>query len=164
MGEFFKGWRRKVGLVTLFMACLFMVGWVRSETIRDEISLCPRQYCHLEFASQQGKLALHEYDADPSGPGYDTNELPLSWSTCKLEVWLTCSPRLDETLVWQWQCLGFAYGAGLTHLIGITAQVRTIPYWSIVIPLTAISAFLLLSKPRKPNPNKTTGPIPAKLD
>ena len=30
MHEFFKGWKRKVGLVTLVMAGAFTVSWVRS--------------------------------------------------------------------------------------------------------------------------------------
>ena len=33
MGEFFHGWRRKVGIVTLVIACVFMAGWVRSATV-----------------------------------------------------------------------------------------------------------------------------------
>ena len=35
MGFVFRGWRRKLGLVTLVMASLFMVGWVRSLTTTD---------------------------------------------------------------------------------------------------------------------------------
>ena len=35
-----------------------------------------------------------------------------------------------------------------------------IPYWSIVIPLTAISACLLLTKSRKSNQTKFTEPVP----
>ena len=30
MGDYFKPWRRKIGCVTLVLACLFMAGWVRS--------------------------------------------------------------------------------------------------------------------------------------
>ena len=36
MREFFKEWRRKVGLLTLLMACVFMAGWVRSHVIQDQ--------------------------------------------------------------------------------------------------------------------------------
>lgn len=35
MGEFFKGWRRKTGVLTLVMACLFAAVWVRSMYQRD---------------------------------------------------------------------------------------------------------------------------------
>ena len=30
MGEFFRGWKRKTGMLTLVLACVFMAGWVRS--------------------------------------------------------------------------------------------------------------------------------------
>ena len=30
MDEFFRGWRRKIGLVSLMMALSFMGGWIRS--------------------------------------------------------------------------------------------------------------------------------------
>jgi len=30
MGDVFKGWRRKVGIVTLGLACAFAAGWVQS--------------------------------------------------------------------------------------------------------------------------------------
>src|SRR4051794_19488286 len=39
MRDFFKGWRRKLGCVTLVMACVFMAGWVRSIGISDWITL-----------------------------------------------------------------------------------------------------------------------------
>jgi len=29
MGDFFRGWRRKSGIVTLVLACVFFVGWMR---------------------------------------------------------------------------------------------------------------------------------------
>lgn len=36
MGEsFFKPWRRKLGLLTLLMACVFAAGWVRSRFSED---------------------------------------------------------------------------------------------------------------------------------
>ncbi len=40
MGNLFHGWRRKIGLVTLFIAGLFMAAWVRSylPAAEDEIT------------------------------------------------------------------------------------------------------------------------------
>jgi hypothetical protein len=35
-----------------------------------------------------------------------------------------------------------------------------IPYWSITVPLTFISLWLLLTNPRKSPPKKMTGPVP----
>jgi len=37
MKEFFQGWRRKIGVVTLVMALVFMAGWVRSLVVEDEL-------------------------------------------------------------------------------------------------------------------------------
>ena len=39
MGDFFHGWRRKVGLLTLVMACVFTAGWIRADGICDEIHI-----------------------------------------------------------------------------------------------------------------------------
>lgn len=36
MWEFFRGWRRKVGVLTLMMTCIFAAGWVRSFFTIDE--------------------------------------------------------------------------------------------------------------------------------
>ena len=38
MGEFFSGWRRKIGVVTLVTACVLMAGWIRS--LRDGDVFC----------------------------------------------------------------------------------------------------------------------------
>src|SRR6478736_6446220 len=39
MGEYFKPLRRKIGVLTLAMACLFTAGWIRSQTICDGIAI-----------------------------------------------------------------------------------------------------------------------------
>ena len=43
---------------------------------------------------------------------------------------------------------------------GITPIFLRFPYYSIVLPMTATSAFLLLSKPRQSTPKKTPETIP----
>ena len=39
MAEFFQVRSRKIGVVTLLLACVFMAGWVRSQTIEDSFPL-----------------------------------------------------------------------------------------------------------------------------
>ena len=39
MGDYFKPWRRKIGVVTLMLACVFMGGWMRSIFFLDFISV-----------------------------------------------------------------------------------------------------------------------------
>ena len=41
MGEYFKPWRRKIGVVTLVMACVFAGAWVRSILVHDVIRIGP---------------------------------------------------------------------------------------------------------------------------
>ena len=102
MGKFFHGWRRKIGVVTLLMACMFAVGWV---------------------TSLSGRL--------PSERGV----------SIEIELW---ESRIDVVF----NQIEFVE-SDPHNLIG-TWEFRRIPipYWSIVIPLTLLSAFLLLSKPR----------------
>src|SRR5947208_128170 len=37
LGSYFKPLRKKIGVGTLVMACLFAMGWVRSLTVEDEV-------------------------------------------------------------------------------------------------------------------------------
>ena len=102
VGEFFKGWRRKAGLVTLAMACVLAVAWMRSYVIEDRIVLSTTPGASGQhapgaanmIASRQGKLWLYHWMA-----------------------------------------------AGLEEF--------AVPYWSLVLPLTLLSAWLILAKPRK---------------
>lgn len=55
---------------------------------------------------------------------------------------------LGEVL-FHWEWMGFAKGECSTMFV----RLWTVPYWSIVIPLTLLSAYLLLIKPPIPKPN-----------
>ena len=68
---------------------------------------------------------------------------------------------------WRWRLLGFGHGGddggakAIGNLIIHTSPstVTVVPYWSIVIPLTALSAFLCLTKSHQLTPKKTSEPI-----
>ena len=53
MMEFFRGWRRKVGVVTLAMACVFMVGWVRSLPDWNISRTCPASKLSVSMILRQ---------------------------------------------------------------------------------------------------------------
>jgi hypothetical protein len=61
MGEFFKGWRPKVGCVTLVMACAAFGMAMRSRVVSDfyEISIGDREHC---FGSYHGYLSWRSWD------------------------------------------------------------------------------------------------------
>jgi hypothetical protein len=102
MREFFWGWKRKCGVVTLLIACVFAAGWVRSCTVDDVFHLFG-----LRFVSTLGAIERSTVTFRGIGSGFALNDVMVFWR---------------------------------------------VPYWSIVIPLTLLSAWLLLSNPRTVNP------------
>jgi hypothetical protein len=147
MGEFFKGWRRQLGLRTLVVACVFMAGWVRSLTTTDQL-IGKEFFGQLHsFGSQSGafywirlKPCLPPVPATPPIPDLDRHSLARKLGFLDIEI------RQNS--------------GGMTMLAGNGIGV---PYWIITIPLTILSAFLLLSKPRPSTPKKTPEPISEKM-
>jgi hypothetical protein len=152
MGDYFKPWRRKIGVVTLVMACVFTAAWVRSQTLRDRISL--------------GKHSVQSYSGGVAWMQYTRFiQATLSIDTDLVEHYRNDEAKIDKQLRW-WRC-GFENYEQEYHIAtmgtGVVLVWRVL-YWPIVIPLTLLSAFLLLSKPRKSAPKKTTEAIPEKVE
>jgi hypothetical protein len=145
MGDFFHRWRRKAGCVMLVMACVLTLGWVRS--------------CQFEEG-------FGFYTKD-SIIGFTSNYRGLTWSRCVVqrfdsggywELW-DAQPKspfdyiTDEyeglITVWRRAWGGFDFGDCHEEFEARRLIRWTIPYWSIVLPLTLISGWLLLSKSRK---------------
>lgn len=99
MGDFFKPWRRKIGVLTLVIACVLAMRWAASYGHGEQFI-----FIISGFESKNGYVHLVRYDRTQS-------------------VQAGKSVYLDT---------------GALNL----------PYLSIVIPLTLLSAYLLLSKPR----------------
>ena len=152
MQEFIRGWKRKVGCVTLVMACLFAALWVRSQFYLHELG-----YLSPSFASRQ------LVTADRRG---------LTW--CK-RTGLGATP-LPEFMNFYWRSYRYpeGYSPQETPLVRVICGFRfgyekspfgsfafwTVPYWPIVLPLTILSGWLLLSQPRKQN---SKSPEPAEV-
>lgn len=164
MGDFVHGWKRKIGCVTLMMALVFTLGWIRSFAIRDVVAL-PRTDTEEVFSSSYQSLSWLSYRfSSPESPvflvrhdGTDT----AKWFTPQIRL----GSRLiwdDAEIRWRWRWCGF--GEGEVQAIatdGNKNTFRVIPYWFLTIPLTLTSAFLLLTKPRKSTPTTIPEPIPA---
>src|SRR5436190_957332 len=82
MREFFKPWRRKMGVLTLMLACVFTGLWLRSTVVHDSVRI---QACGFEIFLSAFKgehdwtLSLHakmesaaggivEYRSEPAHP------------------------------------------------------------------------------------------------
>ena len=152
MREFFRGWKRKLGVVTLVLACVFAAGWVRSLSVCDQFSMPLRKHHHVYFASLNQTLFWSQDESPAPYPTLGAYALPkAAW-----DDWAHAG-EWDE-VEWTWRRFGFAIGErtiqyGPSPLKKVLAV--AFPYWSIVIPPTFLSAWLLLSKPR---PAKQTAP------
>jgi hypothetical protein len=58
MHTFFYGWRRKVGVVTLVMACVFMGVWIRSRVAPDTITIFARNGSLAQLISRDATIAV----------------------------------------------------------------------------------------------------------
>jgi len=154
MGGYFKPWRRKIGVVTLVMACVLMVGWVRSLSGLDSF-LWPSgtgRVFGLMSTDQYFGCGVRDsvWKQEPLGfPRWHTGEFR------SVNQWIDEIP--DKS--WQFRQVNFA----VIHSKGENTTICFTPYWSIVIPLTLLSAYLLLPKPRKSNQKKIVEPLIEKV-
>lgn len=149
MGDFFHGWRRKAGLTTLAMACLLAVAWMRSRVYGDFITFDRGDRTNQFLASFQGGIkwirSSHESVVAPTIP-------PRFLFSIRFVA------ESDESLQpifagqintgWEWQWRGFGFVCGKAVVSGYIVSVWKVPYLSLVSPLTLLSAWLILIKPR----------------
>ena len=144
MGEFFKGCRRKIGVLTLLLACVGIGGWVRSLAFTDSCFFSIGGIWQFGFVSNYGHFGL--------GVARFTDDVPLRWNSAKQS-----RPIRIETIA-----LMFDFIGQVTHHNQRKSQ-PIFSYWSITIPMTLISLWLLLSKPRKSTQVKTIESIAEKV-
>jgi len=156
MREFFRGWRRKIGVVTLMMACIFMGGWCRSTMFHDICCVRANRTSFVELHSLRHSFVCQlNYD---SSDGPDLAEVrSFTMAESDFDPFQYYGEFFSDHC---WQQHGF----GICRLpLGIIPKgsfdAISIPYWSITIPMTLISFSLLLSKPRKSTQKKITEPV-----
>lgn len=151
MRDFFKGWERKSGCVTLVMACVFMAGWVRSFVANDVIDLKE----HLTFASINSCMVL----VVPEKLGSLTES---DWEPY-WEIQPASAPgELESELVtfFTWRFRWFGFGFGDSKNRDDSVCVFVVPYWSVVLPLPLLSTCLLLRRLRPANISSDPVPQP----
>jgi hypothetical protein len=153
MREFFRGWRRKIGVGTLVMACVFAAGWMRSLMIRDIIIYSDPRF-QVSLQACPGILTVVIFDHLRLRPMPNN----FFWNSDLLDATNKAMlPDLKEP-TWNW----FIGGVSLEYLFGSERSVWfKIRYSSIVVPAAAVSAYLLLSKPRVTAPKKISDPASA---
>ena len=137
MREFFRGWRRKAGVVSLVIACALGGMWCRSFSVQDSFGWGDSiPELPIWFASNEGVVVA-------------IAEIPIGWSTFRTSIstWQTekATPWgkfFPSDIIWGFQFCGIGYGHA-------EFQFLTLPYGSITIPMTLLSVYLLLWRSRK---------------
>jgi hypothetical protein len=130
MRDVFRGWDRKVGFVVLLVACVLTIAWIRSLTTTD--------YLAFQFKEPTAGVKFTAFRSHAGEIGWQDLSMfegycPVGWSS---------SPRDLQKLSDEQFMLAFV----------------TVPYWWVVLPLTLISAWLLLFKTQRTNFEKPAQP------
>ena len=160
MDEFFNPWRRKIGVLTLVMACVFLGGWVRSQGHNDEVNFWTGPHeTHSLNSSPTGICWMKRSNLHPNVPMTTGKFGWVAFQSWPRDV---CDPFRWSTPQWQFAFMGFHFAkATIDPPDRGNLEIWIIPYWSIVIPLTLLSACVLLSMPRKSTSNNISELFPA---
>lgn len=160
--RFFHGWRRRIGLVTLILALVFTGALVRSFQIEDKIGwefrILGENETHYYVSSVYGRLTLKVIRNKNGKVG---RFFCTGWqSLTAKDDEIGDDARVSDGKIflrpeWRIRGLGFFIGGVLDPTDKYyQLEVWTVPYWSIVLPLTLVSMWLLLLKPRDSEPEK----------
>lgn len=162
MREFFRPWRRKIGICTLGIACLFAAGWMRSLWKADGIWL-PLKIDSYFVESLHGVVRFYKIIPAEGTPILRGRRLSFASEDAQSASHITYDENgnalpfdpwgmLNATVKSDW--ILFAVGTGNVTNSRSKAVMIVVRYWPIVIPLAALSAWLLLTKPRSSNQRK----------
>jgi hypothetical protein len=148
MDTLFQGWHRKAGCAALIMACVLTGRWIRSLSLEDEVYFSLGKTTPVLLFSTQGYIVW----AKPVNVDWkDLKGQPSRWRSSEFD------PRLGSREPLFFQNPEFTWRWWIYAVIEDIAPLRryrflVISYWSLVVPLTLLSAYLLLWKPRKSAP------------
>ncbi len=141
VSEFFQSWRRKAGCVLLVMSAVFTCGLIRSCTTEDSVAVYSKDSI-IGFTFSVKGITWSRYIP------YDTFELRLRSGEWSYDRNASFDPAADTfqafNVAWRWRSCGFDFGEGSNACYAERFVSWTVPYWSIVIPLTLLSAYLIL--------------------
>lgn len=143
MREFLRPVRRKFGLIMLVMACVLMAGWARSQSIDDSYFVSHNSWTRL-IESRSGSIRWTTFDFPgvTNDDGTKFGSVPVRESDPVEFVLRKYAP------VTRMSFLGLSFSEGNFFSIS-TVKRWVIPYSLIALPLTLLSAWLLIRKGRK---------------
>jgi hypothetical protein len=156
MSEFFKPWRRRIGIVMLVFALVFLGGWVRSQSTVDVISFRSGTYLHHWLASDARFICWTRQYEKYSDSVWEVPEYSNSKRDASHDF------RRDPNIKWYGALREFGvFEYPASQFQGNSMATWLIPYWYVILPLALLSTYLLFVKPRKSTSKKPADPIPA---
>lgn len=145
MGQYFQPLRRRFGVITLLMACLFAAGWVRSFSTNDLIAMSNGDHSYRLIRTSPNWIGWTLIPCTKASIPAAIRRQFGWYSTSVSTVPLSDIYTPFGMIYFQLEPIsnGFNYVQTTTvnpHLI--------IPYFILVVPLTLLSVWLLLSKPK----------------
>lgn len=131
MADFFRGWKRKMGMGTLVMACVFLAGWIRSQSITDIV-----EWTNFTVVSIDSRVAFCVANSHAT----------LGFPTWRTVAQYSLEPELDDSTV-GYRFAGAGFALEFFHFN--CTLILFAPYWFVILPLTLLAAGLLLSKPHR---------------
>ena len=138
------GWKRKLGVAVLAVACLLTAHWLRSDFCSEMIEVI-RPSWRLECVSRKGVVFI--VCRMTAGKPYEVDEYPVMLTSMDgYSRWIFFSAFVLGGARWQWTFAEFGFATGpRSNFPDETMYICMAPYWSIAIPPTLFSACLLLS-------------------
>ena len=137
--------------MTLVMSCVFMASWLRSLAVRDTYLFQQEQrkgiepFGHLSFiSSNDGRLRWVQWDDTSESAGF-MMVLNGSYFTGKPGQLDFFDMRKSELRV---RFCGIEFSNGPCRESGLNVTLFVLPYGFLALPLTLLSAWLLISMPR----------------
>ena len=156
MCDYFRPWRRKFGVVALGLACLFEVVWVRSSDREEELWCCCVDRGRISASWTDGHILCSLIMGQPTES--------VGWTSRYFEPIDIVMTRLSGSTTRARISVQASHFVIISRRGDFYIHGLLIPLWSIVIPLAFLSAWLLLSKPRKSTPTKPTELIPERAN
>jgi len=134
MPTYFKPWRRKIGVMTQVIACVFAAAWVRSFVANDSIGFPVQKHTTVGLMSARGALIWCIQYHESIG------------STWKLTKWTTRTDPVDVDGISWIGIVGRVHPCQRTS--GVESVILVTPYWSFIVSLFLLSCYLLESNPK----------------
>jgi hypothetical protein len=146
MREFFRSWKRKIGVLMLVMACVLTAGWLRSLSGLDIIGTPILNQIAIGIESKGSYIGLLIAEAPNGSVGHPVWH---RYTSAQIDGWVRSSP----------QAVVEVHPLGMIHIGFAESPIAfsrncLVPYWTVTLPIALISAWCLLSKSRaKPATN-----------